>query len=257
MWFFSFLSLVVYCILNDSSFGILQNLIVILKGDIRNTFFAAGLWFFSCLFVVKIFFYFIRKLLKKRSLILLVCFALFVIAEKVLDPRPAVNPHWIYNMDSALYYIILYAAGYCSFQWIQNLFQNHKRNNLICAILWLVTFVYSGFLFFEKDLLHIICINQAFILLHSIIRPLILIFFVILSAHFMGEATLLSELGRNTLYLCGSEYLIKTLVAICAQMLGLNLTFPNPVASFLYIFFLLYVCNKVFVPIEKRILKTR
>lgn len=54
---FASLSIIINVVLNDADLGdIKQWLWLVIKGCIRNTFFASGLWFLSCLFVMEIVF---------------------------------------------------------------------------------------------------------------------------------------------------------------------------------------------------------
>ena len=180
-YFFALLSLIIQCIYNDTNTIIVENIFKILYGCIRNHYFAGSLWFLSCLFVIKIAFYFIRKLFKFKPLILFICFILFVIAETLISPRPIVHPHMLYNIDSACYYIIFYGLGYCCFDYIQKLFNwNLLYKRIICIGVGIVCMVYSTMLFFGKDLLSYINISKVMSIICSISCPIIIIFLVFL-----------------------------------------------------------------------------
>lgn len=255
-YFFAFVSLLLDCILTDTHTEIIPNLINILKGCIRNQYFAFSLWFLTCLFVIRIAFYFIRKLLKYNLLCIIVCLCLFIIAEKVINPRPIVNPSMVYNIDSACYYIIFYALGYCCFDKIRCLLAlDCSYKKIICAGLGFVCLIYSALLFFGKNLLNYISTNAFMGLICNLLCPIITICLVLIISKLLENVRLFNELGNNTLFLCGSEYIIKLLIPSCFQIVGLGISLSNPVVTYLYTFALLIVCNKTLVPLEKAIFR--
>ena len=71
----------------------------------------------------------------------------------------------------------------------------------------------------------------------------------------LENVKLFEEIGKNTLFLCGSEYIIKLLVPICFSIIGLDISLQNPLATYIYSLALLVISNNTLVPIEKKILK--
>lgn len=252
---FSIISIIIRAFQQNASLDSVRAMIVLLlKGNIRNTFFAASLWFLSCLFVMGIVFQLIKKI-KWKPIILLVCLALFIVAQKVINPSPIVVPHWIYNVDSMLYYIIYYAIGYISFPYIENLFKLKTMiNKIVFAISGIGSFVYSALLFFEKDLLNTFYNIRYIGLFMPIIKALIVIWFFFIISKILENSKFLNEFGRNTLYLCGSEFIVKTLLPCCISILGMQINIPNPLVGYMYTFVLLIIANVYLVPIEKKII---
>lgn len=255
-YFFALACLVVTTIVNNTCTSIVSDLIQILKGCIRNHFYAGSLWFLSCLFVMKNVFYVLRKALKRKWLILLFCAAFYCTAQLLIDPRPIQEPHMVYNIDSACYYIIFYALGYYGFGPLQVLLDWEKpHRKVICAGIGSLLFIYAALLFFGKDLLTYINTNAVMHLICPVLKALLVILFVLIVSKAMETVALFGFLGKNTLFLCGSEYLIKLFVPLCLQIVGLNLSLPNPLAAYLYTFFLLVLCGKTFIPLEKAVFK--
>jgi len=253
-YLFAITAVVFRCVLDNTYANVGQNLICILKGCIRNRFFAGGLWFLSCLFVVKLCFYILRKLLKSKLLILIACLALYLAAQLLIDPKPTIQPHMAYNIDSACYYMIFYGLGYCSFDKIHTLF----AFDTVCKRVWGgilggVSCAFSAALFFGKNVLYVFGSNAIVYLINCILTPCIVIFFVLSVSKLMQDVTLFEEMGKNTLYLCGSEYVMRRLIPICLQTVGLNIALPSPLSAYLYTFALLLLCNKLFVPAEKAV----
>lgn len=153
-------------------------------------------------------------------------------------------------------YIIFFTIGYYSYEYIQKLFLLDSLYKKIIAITGgLITFCYACLLFFGNDLLSYISINETTILICSILRPMILIYIILFISNITGDINLLCKLGQNTLFLCGSEYIINKIVPIVIQCVGLQLSLPNPMAIILYVFILLVICNKTLVPVEKKIIE--
>jgi fucose 4-O-acetylase-like acetyltransferase len=92
-------------------------------------------------------------------------------------------------------------------------------------------------------------------MVNAILGPMIVIVGVLILSKIMEQVDLFAELGKNTLFLCGSEYIVKLLVSICLQTVGLKIALSNPISAYLYTFALLILCHKVLVPIEKGVLK--
>lgn len=183
--FFGILSILVFVIMNNATLDVaVAELKVLVKGAIRNQFFALGLWFLTCLFVIEVAFALIKKI-KSKPLILGVCFICYFIAQNVMNPRPIQEPHWIYNIDSAFYYIIVYAIGYVSFDYIDKILNSKTK---VCQIIVLVSggacVVYMALLFFGKDFLSFLeSIELVGTLLYQCLCPLITIWAVFLFSY--------------------------------------------------------------------------
>lgn len=254
-YFFAFISLVINTIYVNTHTEVISNIIIILKGCIRLEYFASGLWFLTCLFIIKITFYFLRKLLRFKSLILFVCVVLFIFAEKVITPRPIITPHMIYNIDSACYYIIFYALGYYFFDKINYVLAfDSLVKKFFCTGVGFVSLIYGSLLFFGKNLLGYINTNPVMDLLCSVISPIVIISLVFILSKSFENVEFFNELGKNTLYLCGAEYIIRLLVPICIEAVGLSINLENPLTTYLYSMILLVTANKILVPVGKDLL---
>ena len=258
---FGIFSIIVYCLATDASAGMAKDQFILLaKGAVRNSFFSAGSWLLSCLFIIQIIFMVIRKLKDKR-LIFAVCFALYLVSQTALGHQPIAEPQWIYNIDSALYYIIYYGIGYVSFAGINRLFDS--SHTLLHTILvkagGTVAGIYAAACFFGKEplafLYHIKCFGTYIGLLVPVISTLILIWFVFIMSYICQNIKIFQVLGSETLYFCGSEYIIKTAVPAAAGILGLGVTCPNPLSAYIYTFFLMLLTHAALIPIEKKMLQ--
>ena len=64
----------------------------------------------------------------------------------------------------------------------------------------------------------------------------------------------MSEAGKNSLYLCGSEYVAKTAVSAIIGLFGLTINLETPLHAYIYVILLMIIVNKYFAPVEKRII---
>lgn len=255
-YIFAIASVMVQTVCNNTYTQIIPNLILVLKGCVRNRFFASGLWFLSCLFVVKMAFFVLRKALKWKALVLVACVALYCVAQLVITPAPIVKPHMLYNVDSACYYIIFYALGYYCFGMVRNLLNlDSTGKKAVCTVLGVISFGFAGTLFFGKNVLSVLGDHTVVQLVTAVLGPMLVIVGVMILSKIMESADLLVNIGKDTLFLCGSEYIVKLLVSICLQTVGLKIVLSNPIAAYLYTFALLVLCHKVLVPIEKGVFK--
>ncbi len=253
LFLFSFASVAInfiYCSLSGKTFDLLSSLHHICNGNIRVHFYAASLWFLSCLFVMRLVFYFLRKYLRFRLLIFAACLALFVIANTALPISPVVSPTWPYNVDSMLYYIVFYALGYCLMAPAKWLLEQKESRWLRWGLL-ATTSVYAGFLFFGKNLLAFLYVPGPLSMPYDLLIPMVLTLWVILLSNLLRYIPLIARIGQSSLYLCGSEYIIKVLVAGTISVLGLTEPVTTPLYTALYTLGLLVLCWLTLVPIEK------
>ena len=151
-----------------------------------------------------------------------------------------------------LYYII----GYVTFGNILSLFElDCIWKKLFFGMSGIITGIYSVLLFFEIDVLKALEAVVFMEMFVPVIRALLVIWFNFILAYLCRNAVLLAEFGRSTLYLCGSEYLIKTIVPVIADILGLQIVPNGPLAIYIYCLFLIYFVYKFLAPVEKEIIK--
>lgn len=199
---------------------------------IRNTtFYAEGLWFFPCLFLISIIFEIILLISKRKSLVtLLISFSMFYLISIVPNKTPAADPQFIFNIDSAVYYIIYYCAGYYSSRILINI--EKINSNLIYLVttfcLLLVAIYYSnGVAFIYNKLQGNKFANSTATLLISASIILSMIFFSIT----LSKIKITSFIGRQTLVICGTENISKGIILSVITMLGINFRISTPLMS--------------------------
>lgn len=254
-WVFAVLSAIVAVIYKNYQWLYVKPLIVeVLRGVVRNTYVAASLWFLTCLFVMQLMFAVIKKV-KYKWLIFVISLGMYLIALRGLEHSPLYEPSWYYNVDSALYYMIFYAIGYLIYPYVVDLFKlDNLKKKILFGITGLLSISYSVGMYFGVDLLSKISFPETLQLFTPILVTCILIWTYFVIARLIQDVKILAEIGQNTLYLCGSEYIVKVIVPNLLSVFGVATTLVSPVGTYIYVGILLFVANKYLVPIEKYII---
>jgi len=252
--FFAVLSLVVFTIEKNASAKIVyEYFLIVINGTIRNQFVAASLWFLTCMAVVRIMFAVIRKV-RFKWLIFAICVALFCYVELKMVPHPTYKPAMFFNFDSAIYYIVYYAIGYVSFPFINKLLEADAIwKKCVLTTSFLFSAGYATCIFFKKtiirDFLYTIPVIEFFM---PIINALVIIWMYCVLAKLLENIALFNKVGQDTLYLCGNEYIIKSIVSsiLCAVGLGINMR--TPLVVYIYCIMLIALATLFLSPIEKK-----
>lgn len=228
----------------------------ILLGCIRNTFIAGALWFLSCMFTMYVVFQVI-KMVRYRIVILCICVLCFVFTKQA-----ATYPKWAYNLDSALAYLIFYCLGYLLFGTIDRLLNARDTGSrLFVCISTVGACIYAVSFFFGRYLFEPFNVFPFIELFSPVLKAVPLIWLNIVAAYIFRESKWLAQIGKNTLYLCGSEYIVKSIVQQAFLLLGFQIEPATPLGAYVYTFFLLGLANTYFVPAEKKlqalVLKTK
>lgn len=252
-FFFSFLSIIIRIISTDASLGEIKNMLTLVaKGAIRNTFFAGSLWFLTCLFVIEIMFMVIRQF-KNNYIIFTLCLFIYILKFKI--PGQPSEPYGIYNIDSACRFLIYYAIGFLLFPAIHKLFSLHtKKSKTIITISGTISLIYSVLLFEKIDLLKGITTIPIINIFHQIFTALLVIWLYFVIAYLFENVPFFQGIGQTTLYLCGNEYIVKTLVSYFIGIVGLSINITNPLSAYLYTLTLLIIVYKILIPIEEKML---
>lgn len=255
-YLFGLLSLFYEAISSNTAAPLESGLRILLQGGVRNSIaYGAGLWFLSCLFVIQIAFSLIKRI-PYKPVALLLCLAAYLAAELLIDPRPIAAPHGYYNVDSACYYLIFYGLGWLTFPFINRLLnETHAAARVLKVCLTAVCFAYSALLFWGRDwLLPMAAVHPLLRAAYGLLLPLPSIWLVVMASHlFQSEG--LKRVGRHSLYLCGNEFLIKSLVPQGLALIGLPLAVNTPIQAYLYSLALLALVNIALVPLEKPLLE--
>jgi len=223
-------------------------------GCIRNNFVpsAGAIWFLTCLFVIQILFFFIKKL-KNKWAILGAAAVIYIVALLFFDINAPKLP---YNIDTAMYYILYYAIGYISFKTINSVLNAKTlKGKILLVASGVLSFGYCGIKILGKDifssLYYVPYLNKLF----SVLSTLIIIYAVILLAKILENVEPFQKIGQNTMYLCAGEYVTHTVICYLLMLIGISLTVTSTFAGVIYAVVLLTISYKFVVPILKEITK--
>lgn len=222
----------------------------ILLGTTRNGFLpgAGAIWFFTCLFVTQLIFWFIRRL-KNKWLILGASVAVHLLATVFFYIH---DPKLPFNLDSALFYVLFYAVGYVSFEYIDRFMGCKKPAVRVSLILsGAVAVVYSGLRILGNNLLGFLDSIPVISSLASAVGVLAFIYVVILISKVFENIDFLREIGQNTMYLCAGEFIVKSLVNGVLSIFSLKIVVESAVQGVLLAAIFLALALKIVVPVLK------
>lgn len=282
--FFALVSIVAYTVYADRAFGLAEvrlSLVQILQGCVRNRFLAGSLWFFTCQFVICIVFRLMEKW--KHFFILLVCVLAYLAAAFLLPQNLPGEPSWYWNVDSAMYYMLYYCAGYLMFPGIDRILSGDKKRTdrvlsgssenaddrsarvkssaignmavrIAAAAVWAACCVYTVLCYFGSDFLSFLWALPVAGTLIYYLQALVIILFFLGIAWILRDVEAFRKIGRDTLYLCGNEMIIKELIPAFAAVFGLEVSLDSTLETVVYIALLLVVTEKLLIPAEKQLL---
>lgn len=262
-YMFVFLVVLVQLIQDENimkSLGILRDAFI--YGERRNLPYVGTLWFFTCLFVIQLFFRLLLKL-KNKWIILVVSVVFLMISEFALPHRPIIDPRWAWNVDSAMFYLFYFALGYVLYPYLKNWFLlDTKKKKTTWIIVFLISAIYTLAVFGHGESI-LMERSESFARVFSypvsielnllIISPLLIIVCVLCVSKLLENLQFLNTCGRETLYLCGNESILKDLVPYFISLFGLELRFTNPISAYFYCFLLLFFACKYIIPVQRKI----
>lgn len=231
---------------------------VSLRG-IRNEV-AGPLWFFTCLFVVVILYELLRRISAAifgngpagNMVCFFLCVGLYIVGICFLGHEPTQDPRWIWNVDSALVYILYYALGALTFPLLSR-WEFREQKSLGKVFFFFFFAVAVGFAVFTclrgaaftesvrtrlASLLPSRLGQDALFEVYALLSALLLIFLEICIARMLALIPLISRflafVGKDSLYHCGNELIVKYFGALGISALGLLSFMQNDWALLLY-----------------------
>lgn len=218
---------------------------------IRNQMPASSLWFFSCLFCMTILFEILRRSLKRKGLILGAAILIYFITIYVFPHNPGQSPSWIFNIDSACFYLIYYVIGYLLHD---KLIKAEERYTPFFGIAVIVLAIYAFSIYTQQDKIGLL-FRPAPILqdIYPVLETLLLIGFNVVLAKLLTGIANLGDIGAKTLWLCGNEFIVKRIFGVMGAVLGIEIQIQSAMAAILCAVVMIVVIIKIFMPIEKAV----
>ena len=251
---FAFLSLILMLIETNEAISDIGSYIKIIAfGCIRNTYFASSLWFLTALFVIEILFWVLRKI-KFPVVVLAISLIARFAGVKIITGSPDVDLWHFFNWDCALYYLIFFAAGFYSYKILSVLFElDSKKKRIWFTVILILTAVFAALVFARKSYVMDNTSIKYLSEIISIARTLVLITFFLFLSRILSGVPLLAGLGRETLYLCGSEWIIRTLFHNFLCVFGFGTELFGVLVAYAHSFVLIVVGAKILIPFEKAV----
>lgn len=255
---FSILTIIIFLIFGKLQWAGLGTALLDMLKCIRNQTPAIQLWFFPCLFIVSIVFELLKRLLKNKYIVSLICIAFFIIGITCLGHMPTKDPMWIWNIDSALIYILYYMVGAWAFPLIDGFNYKESTSGKKTAfwICFIFAFSFSAFMYLRGDVFAMFFTNLLSPPLYVAFTALwsfIMIFAAVCFSKILKNVRFFSYIGEGSLYLCGNEIILGYIVDLAVNALGLK-TFVHTTwwASLLYSIILILISTFTLNIIEKK-----
>lgn len=234
---------------------------IVLLGCKRNVFFAGGLWFITCLFVVQILFK-LFKYCKPKALLLVFSFVCILIHCRYFPFKRHELP---YNVDAALWYIGFYSLGYMLFPMIKKLFSSKKiSSKIIFTSTFIIGIVIAALVYFKVIPIEYMKTEEAAyselwkeVLRYTIliVVPLILVLWHLCISRLLSGFAILAKIGRETLYLCLNEYILRNIIVFIICLTGLGVYTNNAVMIIIHCIILILCGYYIVIPFEKNVIK--
>ncbi|MEL2239678.1 acyltransferase family protein [Leclercia adecarboxylata] len=249
---FAFMTLLITGLGSGSGIEGLKGSVIEIIFGIRNAPAVGSLWFINCLFTIFIIDFIFSRITTNPVVLLILSLIAYVLSQTVLGHNPLVDPKWIFNVDSALAYWWSLAAGRCLFSTLQNskAFSKSVPGAVLFAVLGLIT----AYQLFNSGSLLLAVLQKiqpslagyaAVGMFNNIFTTLCLILTCVFVAKAICESKYVINVGKNTLNICGLEYIVKSLIPLFIGLLGLQFTIPNPLAAVIYTCICIYVAHKI------------
>lgn len=88
----------------------------------------------------------------------------------------------------------------------------------------------------------------------SVFDAIIIIVFILLVSNLLQGLKVLSNIGMETLYLCGNEWIVKSLFPAFISLFGVQVIIDSPLKAWLYSVVLILITYKCVIPVEKQVI---
>lgn len=218
-------------------------------------------WFILCLFLLSIAYYPIKKYLHNKWLRLAVCAALHIVLCFVCGWDMRHYPQWLFGLDRVIYFMVYYCLGDVLFSLLCSVQQLCTTKKKILHMALLVLSSGIAFFVFNKGSV-IAAIGQTVAGIPVVSQlcilavTLCLLIWIALCSRYLCFGFMMS-CGKNTLYLCGLEQIVRTMLVSLLSFLPLSLNI-NPFATLILAAALLGIANKfVVLPLRAGIEKAK
>lgn len=256
-YIFAIVSIILKVLLtNDNLSTVLKYLLNVATGCERNTFFAYSLWFLPSMFIINVLFEFMKKL-RFPILIFSCSLLLFLGRVSYFAPIFYAEP---FSLEAVFMYQLYFVLGYLLFNKIHLILSSKKTlHRTIKYITGLYAAAYTALLYFNHniykwDITEPSWLETVLKWFIPVFTALTAIWFCFIVAYMLRNVKLLTDLGKNTLYNCGNEWMVKSVVGWAVKSL-INLNITNAFLGLSYSFGLLLLQHKFVIQFEEKYIK--
>ncbi len=219
-----------------------------------------ALWFFPCLFIMSVIYYFLRKMIKNPILLTALCFGMSA-AVKLINEAPTLP----WGIDQAVRFIIYFCIGDVTRRVIEDgrLISFFKKNRAVgISVIVLITmatayFMYINFFYNIGYFTSLVGIEQGYVMtsLAQFLYNILYLVAAVLISVTLARIPIFCKAGSMSATIIGTESIIKTLLPLLLTSVGI--AFPEiQTPSEAIVLSMLYVASAYLVfavPIEKYI----
>lgn len=239
---------------------LIDQLIVLFRGTIRNRFFAPEYWFLTALFIVQITFWPLKKI-DNKIIMLIASIIIWLFAQFCIKPHPISEPHMLFNIDSAAYYFLFYVLGYIFYPFICSWFKMDtkiKKGALI--LMGVLSSVYAFYFYSGINLEYKLSFLPQITFAIMPINIIILMLWVLIISYLMSGVMLFNCLGKESIWLCLNGWPVKVVLPYILSIFNLDCQPKNPFSAHIYTVIMMLFVVFIMVPFEKKMIismKTR
>lgn len=213
---FSFIVIFLNALYYNYSYLYIKELLYLTLLGRRGSVPASALWFLTCYFTVIVIYALLGIIFRKKWIKFFVCYILYAFHGQILTFFSIQPLSLVFNLDSAINYLVFFAAGDCLFYFLDKieLNKNFNTKNILCWILFGCSGLTTMVVYFT-DSTYLSGIWPSFINRFGVglfIQTILLITFFCIISKWLVHVPFIQELGRNTLILCGCETSTRQLV---------------------------------------------
>lgn len=231
----------------------------------RNNGIASALWFLPCLFVMSLVFDLMARVFMRFSpknwkyYIVGATIILYYLCNWLISP-----PKWFFSIDSALYYMVYYAIGNLVFPLFRDFsfFTKTRFQKIVILLISLIAFADVAVECFKGEGMITYVLRDVMLMQPpnyimwgvNVIQALIIIYAVYLMARLCENVLFFANMGKETLFFCGTENIIKATIEALLSLVGLQLCYGTSWMLFIYVFICLTMSYFLLVPLIKEVL---
>jgi len=137
------------------------------------------------------------------------------------------------------------------FPYVVSMFElDTKKKKVLFATTGMLSFCYSAGIYFGIDVLSYVLPSFAWGFASGL-KSIIIIWLYFVAARLLQEVKFLSDIGKNILFLCGSEYILRILIVTVISIFGKAFVTNYPIHVLMYIGIAIVLGNKYMVPVVK------